>query len=333
NPSEIDALKLMKKMADMYFTWVTKNAVSTFSLSPRQLALWTSQRGDHTSDWLTTVPISGLGQTMNSCSMVFAGDIYGDHAGIIGIKHRHNVVHDTFVNICYRDKPLRPADMLLYSWDEGLDVCVDLTRCSPLTQTGMVVFVLGQAVIDTAQGKRGKYIAKCAAIGYGFLPFSFFSFGELQVDSVTLLKRIRKFSMARDIGTHATVHIFNRICFTIAKGVRVIYVLDGATAEATDTLSTTQSVVDGATDIIDSDCLCLKQGAHKMFDEMSSKGKGFEVYDAYVKESIEVGNKIVENVVVETAKADVEVVNDDKVGDDIKVKTSKSVDSKFMVME
>nr|GFC10167.1 hypothetical protein [Tanacetum cinerariifolium] len=24
------------------------------------------------------------------------------------------------------DKPLRPADMLLYSWDEGLDVCVDL---------------------------------------------------------------------------------------------------------------------------------------------------------------------------------------------------------------
>ncbi|GKB60922.1 hypothetical protein Tco_0917108 [Tanacetum coccineum] len=44
------------------------------------------------------------------------------------------------------------------------------------------------------------------------------------------------------------------------------------------------------------------EGAHKMFDEMSSKGKGFEVYDAYVKESIEVGNRIVENVVVETAQ-------------------------------
>ncbi|GKC28133.1 hypothetical protein Tco_1035427, partial [Tanacetum coccineum] len=79
------------------------------------------------------------------------------------------------------------------------------------------------------------------------------------------------------------------------------------------------------------------EGSHKMFDEMSSKGKGFEVYDVYVKVSIEVGNRIVENVVVETAKADVEVenevVDDDKVGDDIKVKTSKSVDSKFMVME
>nr|GEV71556.1 zinc finger, CCHC-type [Tanacetum cinerariifolium] len=91
------------------------------------MALWTSQREDHTFDWLRTAPISGLGQTMNdktyrcvlcyrlciplffilkpcsACSRVFAGDIYGDHAvscaGIIGIKHRHNVVRDTLVDI------------------------------------------------------------------------------------------------------------------------------------------------------------------------------------------------------------------------------------------
>ncbi|GJS67991.1 hypothetical protein Tco_0682556 [Tanacetum coccineum] len=93
NPSEIAAPKLMKKMADIYFTRVTKNAEPTFSLSPRQMALWTSQREDHTSDWLRTVPISGLGQTMN-----------------------------------------------------------------------------GRTVIDAAQRKRDKYMAKCAAIGYGFLP-------------------------------------------------------------------------------------------------------------------------------------------------------------------
>nr|GEW24294.1 beta-myrcene synthase [Tanacetum cinerariifolium] len=88
------------------------------------------RQDDHTSDWLRTVPASGLGQTMNSkiyrcvlcyrlgiplfsiskpcsaCSRVFAGDIYGDHvvpcAGIIGIKHHHNVVRDTLVDICYR---------------------------------------------------------------------------------------------------------------------------------------------------------------------------------------------------------------------------------------
>ncbi|GKC34857.1 hypothetical protein Tco_1047241 [Tanacetum coccineum] len=195
NPSEITATKLMKKMADIYFTRVTKNAKSTFSLSSRQMALWTSQREDHTSDWLTTVSISGLEQTMNgktyrcvlcyrlgiplfsgskrcsACSRVFTGDIYGDHAvscaGIIDIKHCHNVVRDTLVDICYRsgisagkevdigldggrDKPLRPADILLYSWDGGLDVCVDLTGSSPLTQTEMVDFVPGRAVIVAA---------------------------------------------------------------------------------------------------------------------------------------------------------------------------------------
>ncbi|GKB86411.1 RNA-directed DNA polymerase, eukaryota, reverse transcriptase zinc-binding domain protein [Tanacetum coccineum] len=196
NPSEIAAPKLMKKMTDIYFTRVTKNAESTFSLSPRQMALWASQREDHTSDWLRTIPISGLGQTTNG---FFLGNIYGDHdvscAGIIGIKHRHNVVRDTLVDICYRsgisagkevdigldggrDKPLRPADMLLYSWDGGLD--------------------------------------------YFFLPFSFSSFGELEADAVTLLKRIRKFSMAQDIGARAAIHIFNRISFAIAKGRRIL---------------------------------------------------------------------------------------------------------------
>ncbi|GJZ25969.1 hypothetical protein Tco_0570222, partial [Tanacetum coccineum] len=131
-------------------------------------------------------------------------------AGIIGIKHRHNIVRDTLVDICYRsgilagkevdigldggrDKPLRPADMLLYSWDEGLYVCVDLTGSSHLTQTGMVDFVPRRAVIDAAHNVNAE-------------------------DAATLLKRIRKFSMTQDIRVRAVVHNFNRIGFVIAKG-------------------------------------------------------------------------------------------------------------------
>nr|GFA38179.1 hypothetical protein [Tanacetum cinerariifolium] len=72
------------------------------------------------------------------------------------------------------DNPLRLADMLLYSWDEGLDVCVDLTGSSPLTRTRMVDFVSGRAVIDAAHRKRVKYKGKCANIGYGFLLFFVF---------------------------------------------------------------------------------------------------------------------------------------------------------------
>ncbi|GJX93613.1 hypothetical protein Tco_0348199 [Tanacetum coccineum] len=56
----------------------------------------------------------------------------------------------------------------------------------------MVDIVPGLTVIDTAQRKR---------------------------DAVILLKRIRKFIMAKDIGTRAAVHIFNRISIAIAKGV------------------------------------------------------------------------------------------------------------------
>nr|GEY13165.1 F-box domain, phloem protein 2-like protein [Tanacetum cinerariifolium] len=58
----------------------------------------------------------------------------------------YNIVRDTLVDICFRseistgkevniglgggrDKPLRPVDMLLYSWGVRLDVCVDLTGC------------------------------------------------------------------------------------------------------------------------------------------------------------------------------------------------------------
>ncbi|GJR24217.1 hypothetical protein Tco_0972744 [Tanacetum coccineum] len=40
-----------------------------------------------------------------------------------------------------------------------------------------------------------------------------------EADVVTLLKRIRKFFMAQDIGARAAVHIFNRISFAIAKEV------------------------------------------------------------------------------------------------------------------
>ncbi|GJU01066.1 hypothetical protein Tco_1111404 [Tanacetum coccineum] len=178
-------------MADIYFTRVTKDVESSFSLSPRQMALWQSEREEHTFDWLRVVPIYGLGPTMNgktyhcvlcyrlgvplfsvskpcsACSKVFTGDVYGDHAvscaGVIGIKHRHNTVRDTFIDICV---------------STGL-----------LSGKELADFVPGRVVIDAIQRKRGKYRTKCADIGYGFLPFSFSSFGELEKDAVTLLKR------------------------------------------------------------------------------------------------------------------------------------------------
>ncbi|GKE49762.1 hypothetical protein Tco_1481020 [Tanacetum coccineum] len=107
--------------------------------------------------------------------------------------------------------------MLLYSWDRGFDVCLDFTGSLPLTQTGLTDFVPGRAVSDAAHRKLVMYEAKCADIRYDFLPFSFSLFGELENDAVTLIKRIRKFSVAQDIGARAAIHIFSRISFVIDK--------------------------------------------------------------------------------------------------------------------
>nr|GEW73092.1 hypothetical protein [Tanacetum cinerariifolium] len=83
NPSEIAALKLMKKLADIYFTRVTQSEESTFSLSPRQIALWQSQMEDHTSNWLGVVSISGLGQTMNGSLRVIFMETMMYHVSVL----------------------------------------------------------------------------------------------------------------------------------------------------------------------------------------------------------------------------------------------------------
>nr|GFA12516.1 hypothetical protein [Tanacetum cinerariifolium] len=107
NPNEIAAPKLMKKMANIYFTRDTKDAKSSFTLSPRQMALRRSQREDHTSDWLRVVLIFGLGQTMNGktyrlLQSLYRGWISAGQEVDIGLSGDD-------------DKALRPADMLLYS--------------------------------------------------------------------------------------------------------------------------------------------------------------------------------------------------------------------------
>ncbi|GJX43326.1 hypothetical protein Tco_0260002 [Tanacetum coccineum] len=88
------------------------------------------------------VPLFSVSKPCSACSKVFTRDIYGDHAvscaGIIGIKHRHNVVRDTLVDICFRS-----------GISAGKEVDIG-GGSSPLTQTGMADFMPGRAVIDAA---------------------------------------------------------------------------------------------------------------------------------------------------------------------------------------
>ncbi|GKE24056.1 hypothetical protein Tco_1435568, partial [Tanacetum coccineum] len=78
-----------------------------------------------------------------------------------------------------RDKPLRQLDMLLYSWNGGLDVCVDSTGSLPSTQTRMVDFVPDRVVIDAAHRKCVKYEAKCPKRADIYMVFCLFHFLRL----------------------------------------------------------------------------------------------------------------------------------------------------------
>ncbi|KAL6497080.1 hypothetical protein OROGR_029009 [Orobanche gracilis] len=188
------------------------------------------------------VALFPVSKSCSTCSRSFDGDLFGDHAvlcvGMVGIKHRHNLVRDTILDVCFRsgisagkevdiglrdesDRSLRPANLLLYAWDRGQEVFVDLTGSSPLTRSGMMDFVPGQVVAKAVKRKCEKYRDLCAAKGYGFLPFSFSTLEELDADAVALLVRVRGFTLAQDAGARASHHIFSRISFAIAKGVGV----------------------------------------------------------------------------------------------------------------
>ncbi|CAO2827533.1 unnamed protein product [Amaranthus hypochondriacus] len=84
---------------------------------------------------------------------------------------------------------------------------------------GLSDFVPGQVVTDAAHRKRVKYEASCRLIGYGFVPFSFSSLGELEKEDVALLKRVQRFSTTQDIGARAAAYTFTRVGFAIARGV------------------------------------------------------------------------------------------------------------------
>ncbi|KAL5707554.1 hypothetical protein ACHQM5_018444 [Ranunculus cassubicifolius] len=167
-------------------------------------------------------------------------DEFGDHAlhcaAEIGVKHRHDLVRDLLFDLCRcAGVPsrkgvslhcisedvgnLRPADILLTCWEQGRDVCMDITGVSPFFRSGFNSFVSGQAVLKAVQRKVLKYGAKCTGNGLGFLPFAFTTFGELCEEAVEFLKRIRLATLSNAAYAKSAPHIFNRVGIFIQKGV------------------------------------------------------------------------------------------------------------------
>ncbi|GKA03367.1 putative reverse transcriptase domain-containing protein [Tanacetum coccineum] len=102
------------------------------------------------------IPMFCEGSLCPSCN-VHRMDQWGDHAvhcsSKVGVKFRHNLVRDILVDICskvgimvHKEAPmgfqsedgrdLRSADLLLFNWIQGKDVCLDVTGISPFAGMG-----------------------------------------------------------------------------------------------------------------------------------------------------------------------------------------------------
>lgn len=147
-------------------------------------------------------------------------DIYADHAvhcaSEVGLKFRHDMARDGIIDIFHKAgmpsrkevslglrstdaKDLKPADIFIHNWEDGKDVCFDVTGVSPFTTASTRSFTPGHAINDVVSRKCHKYLDTCAALGYGFKALAFFTLGELGEDLVLLLRRLRNCLVNNDV--------------------------------------------------------------------------------------------------------------------------------------
>ncbi|XP_026399036.1 uncharacterized protein LOC113294877 [Papaver somniferum] len=165
-------------------------------------------------------------------------DVYGDHAlhcaSEVGIKFRHDIVRDTFGDISYRASvpykieanlgflshdggDARPADIMVYIWEDGHDTCFDVTVVSPFAGGGVQAFTPGLALAKAIERKRVKYLDVCNANGYSFRTLAFTTLGELGIQSIELLRRLKSYIARHDVKVKVGNFLFIRLGLAIQK--------------------------------------------------------------------------------------------------------------------
>ncbi|KAJ0815419.1 hypothetical protein HanPSC8_Chr17g0797291 [Helianthus annuus] len=114
---------------------------------------------------------------------------------------------------------LRPTDILVFGWEGGKHVCVDLTGVSPLVGLKDKGFVVGQVVLKAEASKVAKHEKACLENQHVFVPFAFDTFGGLAPDAVRLLNRVQKVVNNNSSSLKVSNFVFSRIGFSIQKGV------------------------------------------------------------------------------------------------------------------
>jgi hypothetical protein len=117
----------------------------------------------------------------------------------------------------------RRADLVIYDWEGGKDLHIDVVGSSPLSMSSREAFVPGKAMQKGVARKLVSYreILRAQPAGVEFLPFSFETMGGLHADALLLLGRLQgvvNLAVVRDeVGEWSSV--VRRMSFIIAKAV------------------------------------------------------------------------------------------------------------------
>lgn len=116
---------------------------------------------------------------------------------------------------------LRPADILVYSWNARKHTCIDLTWVSPLHSFGKWVFIVDHAA---AKVKVNNYDHDCKDNQHNFIPFAFGTFGYLDFDNVEFLRRVQIVMNKNVLTEGSTKYVFRWLGFVIQRGLAAHFV-------------------------------------------------------------------------------------------------------------
>ncbi|GKB04239.1 hypothetical protein Tco_0832382, partial [Tanacetum coccineum] len=207
--------KAQNVLACALFSEIVKSLGVSFDLSPRQKAVVECLRAPRAQNFLTVIPIEGLGQHMSALEYrtilkyrlmipLFPVDDYaqlpqvcldfnGEHAvhckELPGFKYRHDLVRDVLYDVLKRagisSRKEAPVNFLTDPLEGRLYWSVP-----SLFGLGTWVIVAGQAALKAESSKVAKHEKACLENQHVFIPFAFDTFGFLAPEAEEFLNRM-----------------------------------------------------------------------------------------------------------------------------------------------
>ncbi|GKC21173.1 hypothetical protein Tco_1023323 [Tanacetum coccineum] len=211
---------------------IVKSLEVSFDLSPRQKAVVECLRAPRAQNFLTIIPIEGLGQHISALEyrtilkyrlMIplhdLVRDVLYDVLKRAGISSKKEAPMNFLTGPLKGRSTLRPADILVFGWAGGKHACVDLTGVSPLVGLRDNEFVAGQAALKAESSKVAKHEKACLENQHVFIPFAFDTFGFPAPEADEFLTRVQRVVQSNFSTPKTQNFIFRRIGFAIQKGV------------------------------------------------------------------------------------------------------------------